>query len=80
MIDIEEVKTLFGRRLKAERILQGIDRKEMVDLLEVNKASLSLYETGKNFPSVENLLKIAVHLNVSIDYLLGRTEKKEVNE
>lgn len=37
------------------------------------------YYSGKKKPSIENLVKIADFLNVSVDFLLGRTENPEVN-
>ena len=35
-----------------------------------------MYETGTSFPKFENLMKIADILNVSIDYLVGLSNKK----
>ena len=80
MIDAEETKIIFGRRLKAERALKGIERKELTNFLQLNKAAIGMYETGKNFPSVEVLINIANYLDVSIDYLLCRTEERTAHQ
>lgn len=39
---------------------------------EVSQETISAYESGKSFPSVETLIKIADFLGTSTDYLLGR--------
>ena len=39
---------------------------------EVSQETISAYESGKAFPSVETLIKIADFLGTSTDYLLGR--------
>ena len=54
----------------------------------LNKQLLGDLGLGKNFlshmadghiPSSENLAKIADYLNCSMDYLMGRTDKQEIN-
>lgn len=42
----------------------------------ISKVAVSNIITGKNSPSVDNLLKIAEALNVSITYLLGLSDEK----
>lgn len=59
------------------------DLREDMDLrqIDVSKATgidqktLSNYETGKTRPDSEALIKLADFFNVSIDYLVGRSEK-----
>ena len=38
------------------------------------------WKNGEIYPSAENLIKIADYLDVSVDYLLGRTDKPEINK
>ena len=40
----------------------------------VAESTMSLYENGKREPSHDTLQKLANFFNVSIDYLLGRSE------
>lgn len=35
------------------------------------------FERGVNLPSLENAWRLADHFGVSIDYLVGRSEKRE---
>lgn len=46
---------------------------------EVSQETISAYESGKAMPSAETLIKIADFLNVSIDYLLDRTDNPIIN-
>jgi len=45
----------------------------------ISGSLLGYYRSGKRDPSSENLVKLADYFDVSVDYLLGRTEKMEVN-
>lgn len=45
----------------------------------IEQSLLSKYETGERIPPTETLIKLADLYDVSIDYLLGRTDKPEVN-
>ncbi len=38
------------------------------------------YKNGIKIPTVNNLVKIADYLGVSVDYLLGRTDNPVVNK
>ena len=42
--------------------------------------SISRYETGEREPDFATLIKIANYFDVSIDYLLERTDKPEINK
>lgn len=43
--------------------------------LNVSQNSISRYETGEREPDIQTLIKIADYLDVSLDYLLERTNK-----
>jgi len=47
--------------------------------LEMNQNTISRYETGSREPSNAELIIIADYFDVSIDYLLGRTDNPKVN-
>ena len=42
----------------------------------MSQNTISRYETGERQAGYDELIKIADYFNVSIDYLLGRTEDK----
>lgn len=60
-------------RLKQLRKERGITQLKLAMDLNMNQNSISRYETGDHEADYETLIKIADYFNVSIDYLLGRT-------
>lgn len=66
------------RKLRKEK---NLTQKELAKILNVSDRSVGFYETGERDPDTETLNKLANFFNVSIDYLLGRTEiKKSTNK
>lgn len=47
--------------------------------LNMNQNSISRYETGERQADYDTLIAFAEYFNVSIDYLLGRTDNPTVN-
>ncbi len=45
----------------------------------IEQALLSKFENGERVPPTETLLRLAEFYNVSIDYILCRTDNPEVN-
>lgn len=68
---------MFHVMLKELRISRHISQQELADLLGYSRAAISGYEIGRNQPSYEDLKRIAIFFNVTIDYLLGHTLKGE---
>lgn len=60
-------------RLREIRKSNNMTMKELGNLLHLTESAISLYETGKNKPDYETLLKISKIFNVSVDYLIGNT-------
>ena len=46
----------------------------------IEQALLSKFENGERVPPTETLLRLAEFYNVSMDYILYRTNKPEVNK
>ena len=46
----------------------------------IEQALLSKYENGSRVPPTETLLILAEYYNVSIDYILCRTDNPEINK
>ena len=60
-------------RLKELRKAKGISQLKLAMDLNTNQNTISRYETGEREPGIVELLKIADYFNVSVDYLLERT-------
>ena len=61
----------FGENLHNELVFQGIQIKELSARTGIKKSTLDKYLSGnKSQPNVENALKIAEALGVSVEYLV----------
>jgi len=70
----------FGERLKALREEKKITRLSLSNILNVSYSTVSKYETNIRFPDKETLITVANYFNVSLDYLLCRSDIKETAE
>lgn len=61
-------------RLKYLREKKGISQLKLAMDLSMNQNSISRYETGTREADYESLIKFADYFDVSIDYLLERTD------
>ena len=64
---------VFGKRLKELRKEHGCNIEQFADMVGISKSTLGYYENDKRMPDIEILARIANVLNVSADYLIGRT-------
>ena len=71
---IEMDSELFCARLKEIRTQRKMTQQDISDKTGIPSTSISHIEAGSRKPSLENFYKLVVVLNVSADYLLGRTE------
>ncbi|MGN0660485.1 MAG: helix-turn-helix domain-containing protein [Oscillospiraceae bacterium] len=67
-------------RIKELRKARNITQLKMAMDLNTNQNTISRYENGEREPGIIELIKIADYFDVSVDYLLGRTDKPEVNK
>jgi transcriptional regulator, XRE family len=65
--------TILKELRKSRKLLQ----KDLARYLQVAESTYSYWEQGKFEPDTETLKKLADYFNVSVDYLLGRTENNE---
>lgn len=76
----------FYDRLTALRQDKRISQNELAKKTGLTRQAISLYETGKREPNLAVINRLADFFNVSVDYLLGRTddphnaEKKVIKE
>ena len=52
----------------------------MANFLNITTSAYGYYEQGKRNPDPKTLIKLSDFFNVSVDYLLGKTDIKEVAE
>ncbi len=67
-------------RLKELRKSRNISQIKLAMDLNMNQNSISRYETGEREADYATLIAIADYFDVSIDYLLERTENPHMNK
>lgn len=66
-------------RIKKLRNEFDISQEDLAKTLNLSKGIISLYENEARKPSMEVLVSLSEIFNVSIDYLIGKTEKRNNN-
>lgn len=68
---------LFAARLVETRKAKKILAKDIATALGITKVTVSQYEHGTALPSLKSLVMLADVLDVSTDYLAGRSDVPE---
>lgn len=69
-----KVKRSVVMRLKELRKSKKMSQLKLAIELHTSQNTISRYETGEREPGIRELIEIADYFNVSIDYLLERTD------
>lgn len=69
----------LGERLRNLRIEKHLRQDQVARLVNVEKSSISMYETGMRQPSYATFVRLADVFNVSTDYLLGRRNDRQLD-
>lgn len=67
---------MFALRLKELRAERDISQRELARALNVSIGAIGNWESRTRMPDAEKLQQIADFFDVSVDYLLGRTDAK----
>ena len=65
------------RNLQHLRLEKGLNQFEMASELNMPQSTYQQYEAGITEPRFSTVIQIADYFNVSIDYLIGRTNIRE---
>ena len=63
----------FSKRLRELRKEKQLSGEELGKIFNVTKTAISYWENGKTFPDELTIKQISDYFNVSLDYLLGRS-------
>ncbi|CAH0122594.1 hypothetical protein PAE9249_05166 [Paenibacillus sp. CECT 9249] len=67
---------MFARRLAELRNSRHLTQYELADRLQFSRAQIGNYEQGTREPDFQTLIIFADFFDVSVDYLLGRTDDR----
>ena len=68
------------QRIQDIRTDADMSQIQISEILHISQRSYSHYETGPRNIPVEMLIRLANYYDISVDYLVGRTDKKEMNK
>ena len=68
------------QRIRDLRTDADLSQRQLSEILHISQRSYSHYETGSRNIPIEMLIRLANYYDISIDYLVGRTDKKEMNK
>lgn len=66
-INNTQLKERFGAFIKKHRVAKKMTQEELAIALGVTKKSVCYFESGRTFPSQENIFKLAKILDMSLD-------------
>ena len=67
----------FAQRMKQLRKEKNLKQQQLADQFSVKLRTYQGYEYGESYPEVAKLVAIADFFDVSLDYLMGRSEVRE---
>jgi transcriptional regulator with XRE-family HTH domain len=70
---------ILGERVKELRKSKNLLQKQLAEILGLKSDTVIRLENGTRRPSLDKLIMLADYFDVSLDYLVGRTDKREVN-
>lgn len=72
----------FSQRLRELREEKGLSQEELANKLDLPRTSITHYESkdSERLPRKGRLYQIADFFDVSVDYLLGRTNEKKLDD
>lgn len=68
---------MISNRLKELRQEKDLLQKDIANYLNISTSAYGFYEQGKRTPDTEIIKKLSEFFNVSLDYLLGKTDIRE---
>lgn len=69
----------FPARLINLRQSKQLTQKQLASDLSLSEVAVQNYENRRRKPTFDILISLADYFNVSLDYLVGRSENSEIN-
>lgn len=63
---MENTKALLGARIREIRKARGLTQEQLAEMIDVEQKHVSRIESGKNYPTIDRLEKMAAALKVPL--------------
>ncbi len=70
----------IGDNIKYIRNTLKLSQNQLADMLSIDQTTLSKYELGKSLIQIDTLIGLSKLSNISIDYIIGRTNNPKINK
>jgi len=70
------MQDILSKRLRECRKERGLSQREVAIFCDITEKAYQNYELMTREPKLEILIRIADYFEVSLDYLVGRTDQK----
>ena len=67
-------KKIFGERVRVLRTARNEPQQKLATYLGIGKSAISMLESGQRAASADTLIALADYFDVSLDYLVGRSD------
>ncbi|MBS1474054.1 helix-turn-helix domain-containing protein [Massiliimalia massiliensis] len=74
------MRDVLSKRLKECRIEQGLTQRQVAIYCDITENTYQNYELMTREPKLKVLIRIADVFHVSLDYLVGRTDNKQLKK
>jgi len=64
----------FNKRLKQIRLERNLTQKQLAELVGITERGIQRYESNERKPTFDIIIALLDNLNISADYLLGRSD------
>lgn len=75
---MEEFLKIFAERLALLRNEKNLSQRELASIIGVGKSTINQYESMERSPKIEQLYKLAKFFNVSVSYLIGESDERNL--
>jgi len=65
----------FGQHLKSLRQAKNLTQKQLAKQIGASESIIQRYELGSRKPTYDTLIALADYFGVTLDYLVGRSDK-----
>ena len=80
MNEEQSTSDIFRRRLRKARDMRGYKQEQLAERAKMPATTVAHFEAGTRKPSFDSLRKLAIALEITTDYLLGRVDDPELAE